>query len=184
MGHHHSKATCPTSDTSGPGTFRTPLKRIDRLCSSLRSAIQAIVGSLTWHDIWIIVAGATALFSVLIAVFLIFGHACHFSNPKEQKQFVLTSCTLNSSLISLAIPESSVSYPSSPLSLSFPFYVSGKMLLPHHILSLGATLVKRWQWPHSFCSCRHMSRQTSATKAHSSRKWPCSIRKEVRVGIT
>ena len=179
MGHDHSKATCPISDTNGPGTFRVPLKKVHRLCSSLRSAIQAIIGSLKWHDISIIIAGATALFSVLIAVFLIFRHACHFSCPREQKQCVLTFCTLNSFLIGLAIPESSVSYPSSPLSRSSRFYVSGKMLLLHHILSLGAISVKLWQWPHSSCSCRHMSRQTSATKAHSSLKWPYSIRKEL-----
>ena len=36
-----------------------------------------------------IVAGVTALFSILIAIFLIFRHACHFSNPAEQRQCVI-----------------------------------------------------------------------------------------------
>ncbi|MCJ1454278.1 hypothetical protein MMC28_004630 [Mycoblastus sanguinarius] len=70
MGHKdNSKATCSIPDTSGP-------------------AIQAIVGTLKWHSLSMIVAGVTALFSILVAIFLIFRHACHFSNPAEQKQII------------------------------------------------------------------------------------------------
>jgi hypothetical protein len=51
-----------------------------------QSDIIPIVGSLTFHTFAIIVAGAAAAVSSIIAAFLTLRHATHFSNPAEQKQ--------------------------------------------------------------------------------------------------
>ncbi|KAG0652534.1 Transmembrane [Hyphodiscus hymeniophilus] len=69
MGNGHSTPTCPTVDQSGP-------------------PIQHLVGNLTFHRLSVIISGAAAVWSCLIAVTLVFSHATHFSNPPEQKQFV------------------------------------------------------------------------------------------------
>ncbi|KAF2092991.1 hypothetical protein NA57DRAFT_61850 [Rhizodiscina lignyota] len=71
MVHHHSSSnhTCPVPDASGP-------------------AILPLAGSLTAHSVFIIIAGATALFAGLAALLLIFLHATHFSCPREQKQII------------------------------------------------------------------------------------------------
>jgi len=69
MGHNHSKETCPTVDESGPD-------------------IVPLVGNLTFHTLSIIIAGAAAALSCLVALFLIILHATHFSNPAEQKQIL------------------------------------------------------------------------------------------------
>ena len=47
-----------------------------------------IVGSLTFHQLSMIISGAAAIFSCLIALFLTIRQATHFSNPIEQKQIL------------------------------------------------------------------------------------------------
>ncbi|KAG4421053.1 hypothetical protein IFR04_005816 [Cadophora malorum] len=62
----------------------------------------SIVGNITFHQLIVIISGASLAFSCLVSFFLIFRHATHYSIPKEQKQIirivfmipVFTACSL------------------------------------------------------------------------------------------
>lgn len=48
-----------------------------------------MAGSLTFHDLGLIIAAATALIAVLLSFYLIWMHATHYTKPYEQRQYVL-----------------------------------------------------------------------------------------------
>ncbi|KAG4439021.1 hypothetical protein IFR05_005485 [Cadophora sp. M221] len=48
----------------------------------------SITGNLTFHQLIVIISGAPLASSCLVAFFLIFRHATHYSIPKEQKQVI------------------------------------------------------------------------------------------------
>ncbi|TVY14449.1 Transmembrane protein, partial [Lachnellula arida] len=47
-----------------------------------------IIGSLSFHDLCVIISGSCMAFVCLVSFFLIMRHATHFSLPKEQKQVI------------------------------------------------------------------------------------------------
>jgi len=48
-----------------------------------------IAGSLTFHQLGLIIAAACSLFAILTSFYLIFMHATHYTKPYEQRQYVL-----------------------------------------------------------------------------------------------
>ncbi len=48
-----------------------------------------IVGPLTFHDLALIIAGASTIVAITMSFFLIFQHALHYTKPREQKQYVV-----------------------------------------------------------------------------------------------
>ncbi|KAH7413086.1 organic solute transporter Ostalpha-domain-containing protein [Cadophora sp. MPI-SDFR-AT-0126] len=48
----------------------------------------SVVGNLTFHQLIVIISGASLAFSCVVSFFLIFRHATHYSIPKEQKQII------------------------------------------------------------------------------------------------
>ena len=51
-------------------------------------AIVPIVGNFTFHEVATIVSGACALFSAMICVFIIAGHATNYTFPVQQRQII------------------------------------------------------------------------------------------------
>ncbi|KAH6621926.1 organic solute transporter Ostalpha-domain-containing protein [Boeremia exigua] len=51
-------------------------------------AIVPIVGNYTFHEVATIVAGTCALFSIIICIFIIAGHAANYSFPVQQRQII------------------------------------------------------------------------------------------------
>jgi hypothetical protein len=47
---------------------------------------RAIVGSLTFHQLALIIAGGSAIVAILLSFYLIWMHALHYTKPREQKQ--------------------------------------------------------------------------------------------------
>jgi hypothetical protein len=48
-----------------------------------------MAGSLTFHQLGMIIAAACSLFAILTSFYLIFMHATHYTKPYEQRQYVL-----------------------------------------------------------------------------------------------
>ena len=84
------------------------------------------VGSLSFHKVAVIVAGAFTTFSCLLCLFLIFRHATHFAIPKEQKQWGTRLWFGEIELISTGSSEWYSSY------LSLPWWVSYQSLSTTH----------------------------------------------------
>lgn len=51
----------------------------------------ALVGDWTFHQLGLWIAAGFGGFATLVALFLIFMHATHYSNPEQQRQYVLRS---------------------------------------------------------------------------------------------
>lgn len=64
-----SKHVCPSEDTNGP-------------------AIVPLFGSMTFHTFATILAGACAIASCLIILFVILRHATNYTNPVQQRQVI------------------------------------------------------------------------------------------------
>ncbi len=45
-----------------------------------------VVGPLTFHELALIIAGASTLVAIVMSFYLISQHALHYTKPREQKQ--------------------------------------------------------------------------------------------------
>ncbi|KAF2802925.1 uncharacterized protein BDZ99DRAFT_468590 [Mytilinidion resinicola] len=75
-GHGGSKNhTCPAPDTNGP-------------------TIVPLFGSMSFKTFSTVVAGATSIVTILLALTLVLRHATHYTIPKEQRQIIRIGCFL------------------------------------------------------------------------------------------
>lgn len=52
----------------------------------LPTSEREIVGSLTFHKLALIIAGASTIVAIILSFYLIWMHALHYTKPREQKQ--------------------------------------------------------------------------------------------------
>lgn len=53
-----------------------------------------VVGSLTFHNLGLIIAAACTLIAILLSFYLMWMHALHYTNPSQQRQYVPSFRTL------------------------------------------------------------------------------------------
>lgn len=53
-----------------------------------------IVGSITFHNLGLIISAACTLVAILLSFYLMWMHALHYTNPVQQRQYVPAFCTL------------------------------------------------------------------------------------------
>jgi hypothetical protein len=46
-----------------------------------------IVGSITFHNLGLIISAACTLIAILLSFYLIWMHALHYTNPTQQRQY-------------------------------------------------------------------------------------------------
>jgi predicted membrane chloride channel (bestrophin family) len=51
-----------------------------------------LFASVKFHHVGLVISAVFALISVIVAFFLIFKHATHYSKPWEQKQYLALDC--------------------------------------------------------------------------------------------
>ncbi|KAK0122058.1 hypothetical protein ONS95_010322 [Cadophora gregata] len=73
------------------GIFRDDVSKHNHTCPTPQfSDIEqvSVAGNLTFHQLIVIISGASLAFSCVVSFTLIFRHATHYSIPKEQKQII------------------------------------------------------------------------------------------------
>ena len=50
-----------------------------------------IAGSLTFHELAMIIAGGATIISIILSFYLAWRHALNYTKPREQRQYVHTS---------------------------------------------------------------------------------------------